>query len=259
MAMSWASKRKLVFASIAIGVVIFLIIVPSFLIFYKAPTCFDKTMNGNEMGVDCGGSCSRLCQSAFLPARIEWGSAKLEKVTSGLYSASSYLVNPNLNGAAVDVPYKVSLYDSNGIFIADRTGLVTLYPHRNSLAFTTGIKTDQRIPSKASFEFVESPVWFKSSDQLGGISILDKQYREDENGSSLLVTLQNNNLTQYKNIQVSVVLYDSSGNVVGFSQTKVDSIDPKKQVTAPFTWPTNRNGSVTSIEVIPIIRPLPSN
>ena len=126
MAMSWASKRKLTYASVAILAVLFLVAVPAFLIFYKTPTCFDNKKNGGELGVDCGGKCSRLCQSAFLPPKISWGDAKIEKIAGGFYNASSYIINPNINGGAVDVPYKMSLYDAQGIFIVDRVGMVTL-------------------------------------------------------------------------------------------------------------------------------------
>lgn len=255
MAMSWASKRKLTYASVAILAVLFLVGVPAFLIFYKTPTCFDNKKNGGELGIDCGGKCSRLCQSAFLPPKISWGDAKIEKIVDGFYNASSYIINPNINGGAVDVPYKMSLYDAQGIFIVDRVGMVTLYPHRNSLAFQTGINTEKRIPSKASFEFTSPPDWFKSSDELNNLSIIDKKYTEDENGSSLEVIIKNNSLTQYTNIFVSVVLYDERGNVIGFSQTKVDSIGAKMQEVAPFTWPNSRGGKVAAIEVIPIIKP----
>jgi hypothetical protein len=259
MAMSWASKRKLVFASIAIGVVFLVVGIPTFLLFYKAPTCFDLKQNGGELGIDCGGKCSRLCQSAFLPPRIAWGDAKIEKIANGYYNASSYIINPNINGGAVDVPYKISLYDAEGVFIVERLGNITLYPHRNSLAFQTAINTEKRIPSKASFEFIKSPEWFKSSDELGSISILDKRYNEDENGSSLEVVLKNNSLTPYRDILISAILSDSNGNVIGFSQTKIDSLEARGQQAAPFTWPVNRNGKVATIEIIPIIRPILNN
>lgn len=257
---SWASRRKLLYASIVIIALIVLVGIPAFLILYKAPTCFDNKQNGNEAGVDCGGSCSRLCQSAFLPPRVEWGGAKFEKLADGLYNVASYIVNPNMNGAAMNVPYKMSLYDDRGVLITERTGKVTLYPHRNSLAFQTAVKTDKRIPAKVIFEFTQAPLWFKSHDELGGLAIIDKKYQEDEISSSLEVTLENRNLIPYKDLQIAVVLYDANGNAIGFSQTNIDSIAPKNgREIAPFTWPTMRNGKVTTIDVIPSIKPVLDN
>lgn len=253
---SWSTRRKLNYALIVIFGLILFIAVPAFLIFYKAPTCFDGKMNGDETGYDCGGSCSRLCQSAFLPPRVGWGGAKFEKLADGLYNVASYIINPNMTGAAIGAPYKISLYDDRGILITEREGKVTLYPHRNSLAFQTAVDVDKRIPAKATFEFISAPLWFKSEDDLGGVTVTDKKYQEDEMSSSLEVTLENKTLIPYEDIQVSVVLYDIDGNAIGFSQTHIDSLPPRvgKEV-APFTWPVTRSGRVTSIEVIPSIQP----
>lgn len=254
---SWAAKRKLTYASIIILVIAGIAIYSFLHFFYKAPTCFDGIQNGNEAGVDCGGSCNRLCQSAFLPPRIEWGGAKLEKLADGLYNAAAYVVNPNINGGAVRVPYKMSLYDEKGLLIVDRFGEMTLYPRRNSIAFQTAIDTAQRVPTKATFEFTAAPVWYKAVDNLEGITVIDKKYKEDENGSSLEVILENKNLLAYENMLVGVVLYDGNGNTVGFSQTRLDILPGRNgREIAPYTWPIGRNGKVTSIEVLPIINPV---
>jgi hypothetical protein len=262
MAISWASKRKITYALILISIIIIVIIVPLFYFFYKAPTCFDIKQNGSETGIDCGGKCTRLCQSAFLPPRIEWGGAKFEKVADGLYNVASYIVNPNINGGAVDVPYKITLYDDKGIFIVQKTGKVDLYPRRNSLAFSSSVKTDKRIPAKATFEFLSAPDWFKATDSLLGIVVQNKQYIENNNGSNLQVDFVNRTLYPYFNVFVSVILYDIGGNVIGFSQTKVDSIQPSKSISqvsvgsAFYTWPINRNNKLTTIEVLPGIQPV---
>ena len=234
-----------------------LIGIPAFLILYKAPTCFDNIMNGNETGVDCGGSCTRLCQNSFFPPHVVWGGAKFEKVADGLYNIASLIENQNINGAAVNVPYRMSLFDANGLSILVREGTVDLYPQRNSLAFEPVINVGKRIPAKVFFEFTQAPVWFKSHDALSGLGIIDKKYSEDDNSSSLEVTLENRSLLPYKNVSVSVVLYDKNNNAIGFSRTIVDLISPQNgRAIAPFTWPISRNGAVTSIEVLPIIAPV---
>ena len=55
---SWSSRRKLAYGSTVILGLVAIIGIPAFLVFYKAPTCFDRVMNGKESGVDCGGSCA---------------------------------------------------------------------------------------------------------------------------------------------------------------------------------------------------------
>ena len=253
---SWSTKRRLSYALIFTIVIILTVVVPIFKFFYKAPTCFDNKKNGDETDVDCGGSCRKLCQSAFLPPRIEWGGAKFEKLANGLYNASSYIVNPNINGGAINVPYKISLYDAEGVLITERIGTVNLYPHRNSLAFQTAINVNKSIPVKATFEFTNAPQWFRAEDKLTGVSVIDKKYEENENSSSLQVTIENNTLYSFDNIQVSAVLYDSSGNVIGFSQTKLDSIPKGGREIAPFTWSDSRSNRVVTQEILLNIIPI---
>ncbi len=255
--MSWSSRRRFTYSSIAIIAVLVLIGVPVFALYYKAPTCSDGKMNGSETGVDCGGSCRRLCQDSFYPPRVAWGGARFEKLADGFYNASALIENKNINGAATNVPYRMSLFDSKGLSIVEREGRVDLYPHRNSLAFESAIDVGKKRPTKISFEFIEAPKWFKSSDTLGGIAIVDRKYIEDENSSSLAITLENRTLLPYNNLLVSVVLYDKERNVIGFSRTIVDSVKPKNgREVASYTWPINRNGSVTTIDVLPIIAPI---
>lgn len=254
---SWSSQRKLSYASAIIFGLILVIGIPAFLMLYKAPTCTDGIMNGIETGIDCGGSCVRLCQSSFLAPTVAWGGAKFEKVADRLYNVAALIENQNINGAAINVPYKMTIYDNDGILLTDKVGVVNLYAHRNSLAFEAALNVGKRIPSKVSFEFTKAPVWFKSHDGLEGLAVIDKKYLEDEQGSSLEVTLENRTLFPYKNVLVSVVLFDKDSNVIGFSRTTIDSIQSKKgQQVAPFTWPVSRNGAVTSIEVIPTIMPV---
>lgn len=224
--------------------------VPAFLYFYHAPTCTDGTLNGDEVGIDCGGSCPRLCQSAFLPATIPW--VKYERVADGLYNIAAYVVNPNTSGAVLDVPYRFTLFDKEGVYITETTGSMTIPAHRNALAFLGAVSVGKRTPARAIFEFTRAPYWQKSHDTLGDITIKDKKYDEDDSGSSLEVTLENRSLTSIGNISVFAVLYDEEGNAIGFSRTHIDEITPGGREVAPFTWPVSRKGRVTSIEILPV-------
>ncbi len=258
---TWASRRKFMYRGSITTIILVIVFTVFFSLYYKAPTCSDGKQNGREQGVDCGGSCVRLCQSAFLPARIGWGGGKFEKVADGLYNVASYIVNPNTNGAAINVPYKFSLFDNQGVLITERQGTVMLPAHRNALAFEPTLDTGKRVPAKATFEFLAAPQWFKSHDALDSLAILDKKYNEyengdDENTSSLEVTLENKSLFPYKNIGVAVVLYDADANAIGFSRTRVDVVNPGGgREIAPFTWPFARQDRVVSIEVLPSIAP----
>lgn len=245
---TWSEKRKFIYATVVVLIVVVAIVIPVFSLVYKAPTCFDGKKNGSESGVDCGGKCTRLCQDEFLAPNVVW--TRVERVVPGIYNAAAYIINRNVEGEAKDVPYHMALYDDNGMLIIDQNGTVNLPPHRNTLAFSGLIKVGNSIPAKVLFEFTAPPNWYKKADTLSSLDIIGKEYLEDGENSSLQVTLKNNSVSRIGKLGVYVVLYDTGGNAIGFSKTTVDEILPNSTVTAPFTWNTNRGGRVVSIEVL---------
>lgn len=247
---SWAKRRKTLYASVVAVILVGAVIVPAFLILYKAPTCFDGIKNSNEQGIDCGGKCQKLCQNAFLSPSVAW--TRFEELAPKLYNVAAYIINPNIDAEAKNVPYRMALYDSRGVVITDFEGTVTLPPHRNTLAFRGSIDAGERIPAKVLFEFTKAPEWVKKADELSPLVITEKNYSEDSTGSSLLVGLRNSSVRNISNVAVYTVLYNSEGNALGFSKTYIDNIPAQGKEVAPFTWPLDRKGSVISIEVLPV-------
>jgi len=247
--MSWSKNRKILYGVAVISVLLISIGVPTFFYLYKAPTCFDNIQNSNEQGVDCGGSCARLCQNSFLSADISW--TRYAEVTPHLYNIGAYIVNPNSEGEASKVPYLIELFDKDGTIITDRKGTITLPPHRNTLVFVGAINVGNRLPSRATFSFTTAPNWHKRVDPLSKLSVSDKNYNEDSVGSSLSATINNSDVVPVSNVSVGAVLYDSEGTAIGFSKTILDEIPANGSAVAPFTWAVNRNGKVISIEILP--------
>ncbi len=247
---SWSKRRKIMYGGAVAIFLIGVIGIPTFRYFYQAPTCSDGKKNGDEKGIDCGGSCQRLCQSDFLAPDVAW--TRFEELAPGLYNLATYIINPNTSGEAKDVPYQMSVYDSKGASIIETRSIVTLPPHRNTLAFQSAVSVGKRTPARVLFEFTSPPDWYRSSDTLSAISVVDKKYSEDETGSSLSVALKNSSPYAIGRISVYAILYDKDGNSLGFSKTILDEIPALGSVTAPFTWSVNRQGKVISIEVLPV-------
>jgi len=247
---SWSKRRQLAYAAALTGLLLAAGILIWLLFVRKTPTCSDGVQNGGEQGIDCGGGCPNLCQNSFSSPTVAW--TRFEEVAPGLYNVGAYIINPNTVGQADKTPYHIALYDGKGMLINETDGTVTLPPHRNTLAFQGAVPVGQSLPERALFEFTAEPVWQTRSDPLSALSIGAKAYSENGSGSSLSVEVKNSGLSAIDNIGLSAVLYDGQGQVVGFSRTVLDEIPPRGSVSAPFTWPVSRQGSVVSIEVLPV-------
>ncbi|MDE2040996.1 MAG: FxLYD domain-containing protein [Patescibacteria group bacterium] len=247
--MSWSSRRKIVYAGVAVGVVLALAGLLIHSVFYKPATCFDGMKNGNEQGVDCGGSCTKLCPSSFVSPIVAW--KRYQMIAPGVYNIAAYIINPNTAVGAKNVPYRMALYDTSGQPLTELDGMVTLPPHRNTLAFAGGVKVSG-IPAASFFQFTDAPNWVRQTDPLSSLVVGAKDYSEDDRSSRLQVTLSNTGVTSLQNIAVYVVLYDASGNTLGFSKTVIDSIPAGGSAIAPFTWPVSYHGAVISQEVLPV-------
>lgn len=247
---SWAQKRRLIYGFF-VGVVLLMFIgIPAWKIFYRAPTCFDGIQNGKEQGIDCGGGCTKLCPSAFLSPTNKW--VRFEETAPGLYNIAAYIINPNAKVGAFRVPYHVDVYDSTGVLITKYEGTFTLPANRNTVAFKSLVNVGHRSPGRAAFTFTAPPDWIVQPDRVKNVLVLDKIYKEEADSSTLSVTLKNTGVESVGRLSVYAILYDVSGNAVGFSATVIDGIAAGKTAIAPFTWNKNRNGSVVSIEVLPV-------
>lgn len=250
---TWSNRRKSLYALIAIIVLIVLVGVPAWKAFYTAPSCVDGAKNGDEQGVDCGGSCTKLCSSAFLDIPSpSW--VRFKEIAPRLYNAAAYIVNPNPKAGARGLSYSLSVLDKEGLEIGRSTGKFNLPPGRNTLVFVGDLRitdTDQS-PARMLLEFDRQPEWVPGIDTLINLSVTDKNYRESAFESSLDVTVSNRGPRPARNVIVYGILKDKDDNVIDFSKTVVDEIASQRTALAPFTWPYSHDGKVISLEVLAV-------
>lgn len=233
--MSWAGRRRFSYAA---GIVVFLLLVvgvPLFLQFYERPNCFDGSQSGDELGIDCGGSCQLLCEFQADDPTILWSRAF--ETAPGSYNAVAYVENPN-TGAAIDtIAYTFRLFDANNILVAERSGSTFLLPGRVTPIFEADIRTGNRIPVRTFFEFKEPPVWYAANDSPSRLSVVDRALSNLETNPRLDATLVNDSVETFSDVEVVAVVFGTDGNAVATSKTFFERVEKRMARDLVFTWP----------------------
>jgi hypothetical protein len=251
--MTWAFRRQIIYLAIFLA----LILIFGFLMIYphlsKTPTCTDGKQNGNETGIDCGGSCPKACIFEVDQISILWSRAF--EVVPGRYNAVAYLENHNRNAVINKIGYRFRFADKDNIYIGKREGEAYIPPSGKFAIFEPAIDVGNSIPVYTSFEFTEMPVWLQvSQEKIDQLKILISNISlENQNTTPrLTAVVENNSLFQVPEVNIVAILYDESGNAVSASQTYLDKLDGEESKEITFTWPEPITGNIVAKEVIPI-------
>jgi hypothetical protein len=251
--MSWGTRRR----NNIIFVVAIILIVPSvitlFLMFYQKPNCFDGKKNQDEKGVDCGGSCTILCKDDSLPLVVLW--QRFFRVGDGNYNVAAYIENRNSNAGIKKVNYVFSLFNQDGIKIAEKLGSARIYPQTIKPILLSGILTGNQIPVRVEFKFIDEPIFESEDPTIPLIVTKNSKYFVDNSetgGPRVTATVQNISFEEVRNVDVIVLLFDVFDNVVGVSSTYIERIASEESKNIAFTWPNFFEDNDLRPEIIPI-------
>ena len=249
--MTWALKRQIIFVSI---LVVFFLGLGYFAIspyINKIPTCTDGKQNGDEVGVDCGGSCALVCTFEADRVSVLW--SRIFKVVPGRYNGVAYLENHNTNSVVSKISYRFRFADKDNIYIGKREGETFIPPGARFAIFEPAIGVGNSIPVFTSFEFTSIPVWVKvSEDKLKQLKLKssDLVFLNQDTKPILSATIANNSLFTIPEVGVVVILYDESGNAVNTSRTYIDELGPEEPQIINFTWPLPIPGNIVEKEIL---------
>src|SRR3989338_2788105 len=156
MALSWSAKRQLTILGIiviVIAIIVGSIIYPKIV---KTPTCFDIKQNGDEHGIDCGGSCVNVCPFEANSLVILW--SRVFPSVSGYATAIAYVDNRNTDSGVLSIPYEFKIFDDQGRIVT-KQGTTFIGAHGGSAIIETHIPVGNRIPIRSTFDFLAQPAW----------------------------------------------------------------------------------------------------
>ncbi len=214
---------------------------------YEAPTCFDTTQNGIERGVDCGGSCVRVCSIDVTPPFVLWSRAF--EIVPGQYNAVAYVENRNLDVGSPKMQYTLSLYDAQGLIVTKK-GSTVLPPDSTYPIFEGRINTEGRVPTQTVFELDDqNSLWLPASVGREQFVIEERTLKNADNEPRLDARIRNEALTPMRNVEVVATIFDAKKNALTASMTIVPYFEGRTTQSVVFTWPEPIAKTLRSCEV----------
>ena len=216
-------------------------------IIYRAPSCSDGYKNGNETGVDCGGSCKNLCTSDALTPVVLW--SKIFNISGDVYSAVAYVENPNLSSKNSKATYKFRIFDANNTLITVKEGETSIPKGKKFAIFETGIVLKGLKPKSVDFEFASFSPWVKDIEKEPILSLKYSSIMSASTTPTITGSISNLSLQSIGEIELVALLLDSNENVIAASRTFIDNLLKNTSQDFFFTWqkPFDRNPSVITV------------
>jgi len=232
---SWSTKRRLVYGG---GLFVFVVIIMLLFFarfFYVAPTCFDGRKNGGESGVDCGGTCQFICTSDSLKPIVLW--SKIFNISGDVYTAVSYVENPNINARNDNAEYRFTVLDQDNKLITVVEGRTNIPKNKRFVVFEPGIVIKINKPKSAQFEFTSFGNWRKDTTIEPDIVIEHGGLLSTSTVPRINGKVYNNSFKTITSVELDVLVLDSKENVVAASRTFVDNLLAQSNQNFVFTWP----------------------
>lgn len=252
MSLAWSSKRKLTYLGVTLVILIAGATILIWPYFNKEPTCFDRKQNGDESGVDCGGSCLLTCSAEAYRLVPLW--ARAFPVSGGNYNLMAYVENQNREAGIAKISYEFRVYDEDNIFLGRREGSTFITSNDRTAVFEGGLDAGNRIPSRVDFTFTSVPVWIKvNREQRNALAVAveDKVLSNPLESPKITANVVNKTLINIENLDIFVILYDEEDNVINVSKTFVKDLPKNSKYPIVFTWPESLEKNPVRVDIFP--------
>jgi Mg-chelatase subunit ChlD len=241
----WAFLRRLQYGAGFLGIVSLVAFGVYKTYFYAPGNCFDTMANNGEAGVDCGGSCVRICAATVTAPTVLW--AKSFEITTSQYNAVAYIENKNQIAATPVLEYTFEFY-SGTEKIGEKTGTTVLPPSSIYPIFEGRLFFDKEITdTKISLKPVE--LWVPATLGREQFKTASLDLIAIDTEPRLNVTIENTALTKANGIEVIATLFNTVGEPITASQTFIDTFEGRSNKNIVFTWPQPLSKTVRSCEI----------
>ena len=233
----WAIQRKRIILAIVTFALVVLIGVPGFFLFYQAPTCNDLKQNGDETGVDCGGSCQLLCTAQSLPL-IPKGDPRVFEFGPSIYGVAAVVENPNIAAEILHARYTLKLFEKSSPTPIRSIESETFVPNSGTFVVFEGpIDMGGRRLDRATLEWHTGTfVWQKNTQIVKGVEARSIFLTREDTKPRVSALLVNDSLNHVSNIELTALVSGEDGNLIAASKTFVEKLSGGDSAPITFNW-----------------------
>lgn len=219
-------------------------------VIYQPPACTDGKENGGERGVDCGGSCIKICPiDAPLPT-IFW--TRILPSGTGVVDLAAFVENPQPYAGNAGVVYAFRVYDTTNRLIVERKGKTFVNPREQFAIVVPNVPIGTSTPRRIFLDF-EPDGWERvtlPTDFRSRFSYEDQILTDLSTAPRLRATVKNESTVSARNIEVVALLYDAKETLVGSGITYIDQMARNAEVPVVFVWKKPFDAVPVKIEII---------
>ncbi|MFH1558977.1 MAG: hypothetical protein ABIC19_00445 [Patescibacteria group bacterium] len=212
------------------------------------PSCSDGKKNGDEQGIDCGGSCPRQCAPM-----VNLNELKVEEETmikdGERYDVAAKVINTNKTYGFYPLEYRVNLYRASKL-VASRQGSSYVMPGDMFYLIEAGIEYQGTPDSMEIVVEKAEPVSFKG-DNRPKFDILNQNYAYTrEPGSFFETNFQIANRSKYDFLKVDLetVVKNASGEIIAVNRGNINELKSGEVRDFRFFWPGEFFGVAKKVE-----------
>ncbi|MFM2423871.1 MAG: hypothetical protein RLZZ70_258 [Candidatus Parcubacteria bacterium] len=242
----WAFWRRVQYGALYFMVLATILTTVYMVYLYEAPTCFDMKMNGEEMAVDCGGSCTRICAFTVRPPKVLW--AESFPANAGQYNAVAYVENSNPVAGTPELRYTFTLTDRDGVIVT-KSGVTSLPPESTYPVFEGRIDTGGRVPTETVLTLESAELWLPVLYGRSQFRTSDLALTGADARPRLAVEIENTELEAVTDVEVVATIFNAAGVPLTASQTFINQISGRSTRDITFTWPQPIAKTLRSCEI----------
>ena len=233
----WSVQRKRIIFFIVVSTLAILIGVPVFFLFYRAPTCFDGKQNGDETGIDCGGSCQLLCTAQSLPLILK-GDPRVLELGQGIYEVVAIVENPNVAAEILHARYTLKLFEESSSVPMRSIESEAFVPNKGDfIVFEGPLDMGERRPVRATLEWqTDTFVWQKNTQVTEDLEARNVALTKKDSQPRIDAILVNNSLNQVSYIELMALVSGGDGNLIAASKTFVEDLVGGSSAPIVFNW-----------------------